>query len=140
MFLQPQKHHILVGRMSSFHSAMAETSVSGVPSTKTLSHREAVLPFLLAGSRWELVSATTVCINSTFDLVVIFEGDLQKRPPDFGLRDLHKEMEVLFFAGSVTRCRSCRERGTGCFRRERCRRRLSTPSSSCSCGTPERLP
>ena len=32
-------------------------------------------------------------------LVVIFEGDLQKRPPDFGLRDLHKEMEVLFFAG-----------------------------------------
>jgi DNA-damage-inducible protein J len=30
-------------------------------------------------------------------LVVIFEGDLQKRPPDFGLWDLHKEMEVLFF-------------------------------------------
>nr|MBP3281332.1 hypothetical protein [Treponema sp.] len=47
---------------------MAETSGSGVPSTKTLSHRGAVLPFLLAGSRWELVSATTVCINSTFDL------------------------------------------------------------------------
>ncbi len=30
-------------------------------------------------------------------LVVIFEGDLQKRPPNFGLRDLHKEMEFLFF-------------------------------------------
>ena len=57
-----------IGRKSSFHSAMAETSGSGVPSTKTLSHRGAVLPFLLAGSRWELVSATTVCINSTFDL------------------------------------------------------------------------
>nr|MBP3283262.1 hypothetical protein [Treponema sp.] len=49
---------------------MAETSGSGVPSTKTLSHRGAVLPFLLAGSRWELVSATTICINSTFDLII----------------------------------------------------------------------
>ena len=64
---------ILKGQKSSFHSAMAETSGSGVPSTKTLSHRGAVLPFLLAGSRWELVSATTVCINSTFDLNDIFK-------------------------------------------------------------------
>ena len=61
--------NFLTGRKSSFHSAMAETSGSGVPSTKTLSHRGAVLPFLLAGSRWKLVSATTVCINSTFDLL-----------------------------------------------------------------------
>jgi len=35
----------LEGRKSSFHSAIAETSGSGVPSIKTLSHREAVLPF-----------------------------------------------------------------------------------------------
>ncbi len=35
-------------------------------------------------------------------LVVIFEGDLQKRPPDFGLRDLHKEMEVPFLRKNHT--------------------------------------
>ena len=46
---------------------MAETSGSEVPSSKTLSHRVAVLPFLRVGSRWELVSATTICINSIFD-------------------------------------------------------------------------
>jgi len=57
---------------------MAETSGSGVPSTKTLSHREAVLPFLLAGSRWERVSATTVCINSTFDRIDKCDNKLQK--------------------------------------------------------------
>ncbi|MBR1615437.1 MAG: hypothetical protein IJ673_08130, partial [Treponema sp.] len=68
-------HGELKGQMSSFHSAMAETSGSGVPPTKTLSHRGAVLPFLLAGSRWELVSATTVCINSTFDLKETFRRD-----------------------------------------------------------------
>nr|MBP3281352.1 hypothetical protein [Treponema sp.] len=58
--------------MLSFYQAMAETSGSGVPSTKTLSHREAVLPFLRTGSRWERVSATTICMNSSFDINSIF--------------------------------------------------------------------
>nr|MBP3281002.1 hypothetical protein [Treponema sp.] len=49
---------------------MAETSGSGVPQSNTLSHREAVLPYSAVGSRWELVSATTICINSTFDLFI----------------------------------------------------------------------
>ncbi|MBR1713571.1 MAG: hypothetical protein IJ717_01305 [Treponema sp.] len=46
---------------------MAETSGSGVPQPNTLSHREAVLPYSAVGSRWERVSATTVCTNSTFN-------------------------------------------------------------------------
>nr|MBP3282673.1 hypothetical protein [Treponema sp.] len=54
--------------MPSFYTAMAEISGSGVPTKRTLSHREAVLPFFWSGSRWELVSATAICINSIFGL------------------------------------------------------------------------
>jgi hypothetical protein len=68
---------------------MAETSGSGVPSTKTLSHRGAVLPFLLAGSRWELVSATTVCINSTFDQLDFMRYSENKST----LADFYKQKE-----------------------------------------------
>ena len=50
---------------------MAETSGSGVPQLNALSHREAVLPHSAVGSRWELVSATTICTNSTFDLSIL---------------------------------------------------------------------
>nr|MBP3282680.1 hypothetical protein [Treponema sp.] len=49
---------------------MAETSGSGVPQPNTLSHREAVLPYSAVGSRWELVSANTIRINSTFALIM----------------------------------------------------------------------
>ena len=52
--------------MSNFYNEVAEISGSEVPPSKTLSHREAVLPFLRVGSRWELISATTISINSTF--------------------------------------------------------------------------
>ena len=48
-----------------FTVILAETSGSGVPAKRTLSHREAVLPFFWSGSRWELVSAT-IRTNSTF--------------------------------------------------------------------------
>ena len=51
---------------------MVETSGSGVLPTKTLSHREAVLPFSWGGSRWELVSTFTTCINSIFNLLFEF--------------------------------------------------------------------
>ena len=52
-----------------FYREMAETSGSGVPQSNTISHRKAVLPYSAVGSRWERVSATTVCINSTFALL-----------------------------------------------------------------------
>ncbi|MBR4631076.1 MAG: hypothetical protein IKO57_11675 [Treponema sp.] len=39
-----------------FYEQMMETSGDGVLTSKTLSHREAVLPFLRSGSRRELVS------------------------------------------------------------------------------------
>nr|MBP3282513.1 hypothetical protein [Treponema sp.] len=71
---------------------MAETSGSGVPSTKTLSHRGAVLPFLLAGSRWELVSATTVCINSTFDLQLSYGDFYEENCVDSFCAALHRRL------------------------------------------------
>ena len=43
-----------------FYNAIAETSGSEVPLSNTLSHRVAVLPYSTVGSRWELVSATTL--------------------------------------------------------------------------------
>nr|MBP3281133.1 hypothetical protein [Treponema sp.] len=68
------------GQKSSFYSGMAETSGSGVPQPNALSHREAVLPHSAVGSRWERVSATTVCINSTFALID-FQGARFFREP-----------------------------------------------------------
>ena len=50
-----------------FSNAMAERSGSEVPPSKTLSHREAVLPFLRVGSRWELLYATTIFNSSIFE-------------------------------------------------------------------------
>ncbi len=78
---------------------MAETSGSGVPSTKTLSHRGAVLPFLLTGSRWELVSATTVCINSTFDRL-----NFSRSPKKTGLSMFSIIAGLVFIAFTVFAC------------------------------------
>ena len=62
----------MAGQMRSFHCAMAETGGSGVPVQKTLCHREAVQPFFEQGSRWEPVSATTICSNFVFDMGFYF--------------------------------------------------------------------